>query len=269
MSLIMGNCFDVMQTLDTESVDLILCDPPYGINYIDNVALHYKKHRGEEVTPQPIINDSKDSINWSKFLEFSYRVLKNNKMIYICCRTDMILSISNCINNSKFSYIHDIIWHKGDMGYGNLNIMGTTHELVIGLCKGKPEKSRILVVDGKEKKRTPAFYSGKLRKKEYYGHPTQKPVGLMAYIILNRTDPGDLVLDPFSGVGSTLVASLLLHREFLGIEIDEDHYKKTLKRLEDAQHLDMYRKMFSNGLVKVNNGGVKFDIDCSDQNKLF
>jgi len=144
------------------------------------------------------------------------------------------------------------------MGYGNLNVMGTTHELLIALSKEKPEKSKIVVIDGKEKKRTPAIFYGKITKKEYYGHPTQKPVGLMAYIIMSRTKEGDIVLDPFAGVGSTLIAAKLLNRNFMGIEIDKEFYDLSKKRITDQDHLNMYIEMLNSGLIR-HNGAIKFN----------
>ena len=178
------------------------------------------------------------------------------------------MRLKETIKKSKLNYSHDLIWHKGDMGYGNLNIMGTTHEFVVGLSKGKPEKSRPIEIDGEVKKRTSAFYSGKLSKKEYYGHPTQKPVGLMSYIILNRTDEGDTILDPFAGVGTVAIAAKLLNRKSIDMEIDQKYVDLINKRLKDDNHLHMYRRMLDNGLSRVF-GGVTYSLDNNSQKELF
>lgn len=255
----LGDCLEIMGSFPSESIDLGLTDPPYQIGYIDMIAQQSYKARGLDKKVKPIKNDTKDAIDWDVFFDELYRLLKPKKMLYMCCRLDMIVEMGYFIKRSKFEYAHDFVWHKGDMGYGNLNIMGTTHELVIGLSKGKPEKSRPIYVDGVLKKRTPAFYVGKLSKSEYYGHPTQKPVGMMAYIIQNRTDEGDIVLDAFAGVGSTLVASKLLNRNYVGVELDEEHYKNILKRLDDEEHLSMYREMLEKGLLFVK-GGVTYTL---------
>jgi len=255
MEVIHGDCLEVMCNMLPSSIDLVPCDPPYQIEYVDMIAQQSYKERGLDKEVKPIKNDSKDSIDWDVFFDESYRILKPKKMLYMCCRLDMIIEMGHFIKRSKFEYAHDFVWHKGDMGYGNLNIMGTTHELIIGLSKGKPEKSRPLYVNDVLKKRTPAFYNGKLLKSEYYNHPTQKPVGMMAYIIQNRTDEGDLVLDPFAGVGSTLVAAKLLNRDYIGIELDEEHYKNIRRRLNDEDHLNLYRDMLSKGLSFVKEEG--------------
>lgn len=258
--IVYDDCFNYFNVIEDESVSLCLTDPPYQIGYVDNIAKGSYKQRGLDKEVKPIKNDSKGDIDWEEFFTQSYRVLKDRKMLYMCCRLDMIVEIAEHIKRSKFRYAHDFVWHKGDMGYGNLNIMGTTHELIIALSKGSPEKSRIIYVDEKPKKRTPAFYKGKLKKGEYYGHTTQKPVGMMAYIIQNRTDVGDLVLDSFAGVGSTLVAAKLLGRDYIGIDIDEENCNKINQRLKNEEHLNMYRKMFEKGLT-FEGGSVSYSID--------
>jgi len=253
------DCTIIMKNLQDESVDLILTDPPYQIEYIDNIANYSYKQRGIDKKTRSIKNDFEGGIDWDTFFRESYRVLKPKKMLYMCCRADMLINIGEFIKRSKFKYAHDFVWQKGDMGYGNLNVMGTTHELIIGLSKDFPEKCRSIYIDGKLKKRTPASYVGKLSKKEYYGHPTQKPVGMMAYIILNRTDENDLVLDSFAGVGSTPVAAKLLNRNYISIELDKEHFDKMKKRLEDKKHLAIYNSL-ENGFVSVNEGiSYKFE----------
>jgi len=248
---IFGDCFEEIKNIETNSIDLILTDPPYEIDMKDGHAKNPLKR---------ITNDTAGSIDWDTFFKETYRVLKPNKMMFICCRTDMIIRISAFLQNSEFIYAHDLVWLKGDMGYGNLNIMGTTHELLLAISKGKPEKSRVIIVDDEEKKRTPAIFYGKITKKEYYKHPTQKPVGLLAYIIMNRTDEGDVVLDPFAGVGSTLVAAKILNRNYIGIEIDKEFFDLSEERLHNKNHLKQYIEMLEFGLIRFN-GAIKFRKD--------
>lgn len=265
-----NDCLEVLKKFPDESIDLGLTDPPYQIEYIDMIAQQSYKAKCLEKETKPIKNDFKGSIDWDIFFDESYRILKPKKMLYMCCRLDMIVDMGHFIKRSKFKYSHDFVWRdfvwqKGDMGYGNLNIMGTTHELIIGLSKGYPEKSQPIKVDGITKYRTPAFYAGKLSRKEYYGHPTQKPVGMMAYIIQNRTKKNDVVLDSFAGSGSTLVASKLLDRNYIGIELDEDHYKNILKRLADKAHLNLYKNL-GKGFISVK-GGITCEL--GESSKLF
>lgn len=66
-------------------------------------------------------------------------------------------------------------------------------------------------------------------------HPTQKPLDLMRWCIENYSNPGDIILDPFAGSGTTLVAALLLQHPYLGVEMDDEIYKLAIKQLEDAK----------------------------------
>jgi len=216
------DCIKIMKKIPDESIDLILTDPPYGIHYTDGIALHFLKG---------MKNNNIENIDWKEFFDQSDRILKEEKMLYFCCRADMIMKIGSIILSSKFKYAHDFVWFKGDMGYGNLNIMGTTHELIVGLSKGSAEKSREMLINGKIKKRVPAYYIGKLLKIEYYNHPTQKPIKMMKYIILNRTDKNDIIADFFCGSGTTLVAAKELRRRFIGFDIDKKYVNITKKRL--------------------------------------
>ena len=65
-------------------------------------------------------------------------------------------------------------------------------------------------------------------------HPTEKPVGLLANLITSVTKPGDLILDPFAGSGSTLVAAKKTGRRFIGVELDDDYYQIAQRRIEEA-----------------------------------
>jgi len=237
-----------LKNKNSSSVDLILTDPPYEINYKDGIARNPLK---------AIQNDTIGSVDWEGFFIEASRVLKDRKVVYVHCRIEMITRIFNAAQSAGLKYAHDFVWLKGDMGYGNLNVMGTTHEMIIAFSKGNAEKSRQLNVDGVIKKRTPAVYYGKLSTKENYGHPTQKPIELLAYIILNRTDKSDLVVDPFSGSGSTALAASLLSRNFSCSDIDEEFVKLAQERLIDDEHKKIYTHI-SNEVLTKNLIGYKF-----------
>jgi len=249
------NFFDQISKIETNSVDLILTDPPYGISHSDGFI---KQSKNSKAKSHSILGDNPSDLDWDVILTEFYRILKPNKMCYIFGRTDMFMRIGQNILNSELKYCHDFIWRKGDMNYGNLGIMGNIHEMCIGLSKGNPEKSRPLNINGVEKKRYKSEYSGKVSSKEYYGHPTQKPIGLLSYIILGRTDVGDLVFDPFVGAGSTNVACEINNRNSLSFELDPIFYDLSLKRMMDSEHLDMCRKQIETGLHYSDCGLLSF-----------
>jgi site-specific DNA-methyltransferase (adenine-specific) len=247
--LFQNNCLNKLKEIPDDSVDLILTDPPYGINYKLNISKNKNKIFEE------IKNDSAGDIDFKDFFKECYRVLKPKGSLYLFGRMDFFMRISSDVLNSEFKYNNDFLWLKGDMASGNINVFGVTHESLIHLSKGSPRKSEKLMIDGKEKKRSKSSYYGKVSKKEYYGHPTQKPVGLCAYIIENRTKPGEIVLDPFAGSGSTLVAAKILNRKWIGIEVDPKYFTILNNRMEDELHLKMYSNALKDGFT-TRNGSI-------------
>jgi site-specific DNA-methyltransferase (adenine-specific) len=239
--LILADCFDELKKLPDNSVDLILTDPPYGIDYKLNIG---KLDR--------ILNDKAGDIDFSRFFDECYRVLKDKGSMYLFGRCDFFCRIGNEIQKSKFKYMHELLWIKGDMGSGNIGIFGQIHENIIGLSKGTPRKSQPILIDGEIKQRSKGAYWGKISTKEYCGHPTQKPVGLCAYIIENRTVCGDVVLDPFAGSGSTLFAAKALDRQWIGIELDPKFYEMSKNRLEDIKSIEKFKKTINQGYITYN-----------------
>lgn len=250
-----GDFYTLIKDVEDNSIDFILTDPPYGISHNDGFIKASKNTKSKKSS---ILNDGKNDLDWDILLNQLYRVLKPNKMCYIFGRTDMFMRIGQNIINSDFKYCHDFIWRKGDMNYGNLGIMGNIHELCIGLSKGNPEKSKPLLINGEEKKRYKAEYNGKVSTKEYYGHPTQKPIGLLSYFILSRTDENDLIFDPFAGVSSTMVSCKMLNRNGLSYELDPHFYDLSIKRLNDEQHLNVCKEQISKGLYYSECGLLSF-----------
>lgn len=248
--ILQGDCLQLMRDIPDGSVDLILTDPPYGINYQLQISA--------KNIFDPIKNDSCNDIDFEAFFKECHRVLKPHGCLYIFGRFDFLTRIFDDIKRSRLRYMHDFLWLKGDMSSGNLNTFGATHELMLCFSKESARKAEVLLVDGEAKKRTKASYYGKLSSKEYYGHPTQKPVGLCAYIIESRTKEGELVLDPFAGSGSTCVAAKLLNRHYIGMELDERYASLTCTRLQDETHLEMYRKRIGKGYIS-HNGSISIE----------
>lgn len=87
---------------------------------------------------------------------------------------------------------------------------------------------------------------------ENTNHPTQKPEKLLAKLILASSNPGDVVLDPFLGSGTTAVTAKKLHRTFLGVEMDEEYCLYALKRLASAEH-DKTIQGYENGIFLERN----------------
>ena len=240
-TLTLGDCFDELKKIPSNSIDLILTDPPYGIDYKLNVGKLDK-----------ILNDKVGDIDFSQFFGECYRVLKEGGCIYLFGRCDFFYRIGNEIQKSGLRYMHELLWIKGDMGSGNVGIFGQIHENIIGLSKGTPRKSQPIMIDGEIKQRSKGVYWGKISTKEYCGHPTQKPIGLCAYLIQNRTLPGDVVLDPFAGSGSTLFAAQALERQWIGIELDLKFWQISKDRLAEIESIEKFKNTINQGYITYN-----------------
>lgn len=228
-----GDSLQLLKEISSESIDFILTDPPYGINYVNNMS---------STSDKPITNDSPDDIDWDILLQQLYRVLKPKGVCFIFGRMDMFMRIGSNIINSEFKYNHDFIWRKGDMRVGNLATMGTIHENGIILSKGTPRACNPIYINDVIKKRYKAEYNGKISKLEYTGHPTQKPVNMLSFLIQAYSNQGETVLDPFMGSGSTIVAAHINDRNYIGIDLEEDYVKMCQQRLQDTNMLNLYAK---------------------------
>lgn len=247
---ILGDYVDLIKNIENNSIDFILSDPPYGIDYQYN----YSTKLGNKCT---IINDKENSIDWDLLLSELYRVLKPNRICFLFGRTDMFLRIGTNVINSQFKYCHDFIWRKGDMGTGNLKLMGAIHEMGLVLSKGIPRRIQPLKINNEIKYRYKAEFSEKLSEREKYEHLTQKPIALLSYLISAYTTKNEYILDPFGGSNSTNIAAKLLNRNSISFEIDEYFFNIGNKRIQDKEHLNYLKSKNLNVLMYTKEGLLK------------
>lgn len=205
--LIHGDCLTVMRQLDSNSIDAIITDPPYGIGY-------QSKRFGR------ITNDKLPFIWW---LYDGYRVLKDGGCMLCFSRWDVQHIFVEAMQIAGFNVRSSVIWDKMSHGRGDLKAQfSPTYETVIFAVKGK------YAFPGK---RPRDLYSIPKLGTVNMRHPTEKPVELLEQLIDATTRDGDLILDPFAGCGSTLLAAKIKGRRYIGIEIKEDYYKTAEERL--------------------------------------
>lgn len=214
-SVIHGDSLTVLRQMEPESVDAIITDPPYGIDY------HTKG------TGATIKNDKAPFI-W--FLYDAFRVLKSGASgqgTLVCfTRWDVEQTFIDAMKIAGFLVKSEIIWDKVMHGMGDCKAQfAPTHENIIFAVKGK------FSFPGSRPKDVISFH--KLSGSQMI-HPTEKPVGLLTSLVTSVTKPGDLILDPFAGSGSTLIAAKKTGRRFIGIEMDETYYQKAARRIEEA-----------------------------------
>ncbi|WP_208319515.1 DNA-methyltransferase [Intestinimonas butyriciproducens] len=195
-------------------MDAIITDPPYGINYVSPTGAR-------------IQNDAAPFI-W--FLYDAFRVLKpgsSGRGTLVCfTRWDVQQVFIDAIRLAGFVVKSEVIWDKMQHGMGDLKSQfAPSHENIIFAVKGKFSFPGHRPKDLITHRKLPG---------SQMIHPTEKPVPLLADLITAVTKPGDLILDPFAGSGSTLVAAKKTGRRFTGIELDNVHYVNAQRRIEET-----------------------------------
>ena len=232
-SLIQGDCLDVMATLPSASVDLILCDLPYGTT----------QNKWDSIIP------------FAQMWELYHRIAKPNAAFVLTCTQPFTsaLGASN-IDNLKYSWS----WVKPHTGQLNAKRMPLKNvEDVLVFYRAQPTynpqftQGKPYTVDRKGYKGQESYgaqrdhstasdgrrYPKQILEFAERGavHPTQKPVALMEYLIRTYTNPGDVVLDNCMGSGTTGVAAIQSGRRFIGIERDPDYFAICQKRIGEAR----------------------------------
>jgi len=204
-----GDCIDVMRSFDDGTVDFILTDPPY--------VTRYRDRQGRKVA-----ND--DNGRWLRpaFADM-HRVLKDGGFCVSFYGWNKIDLFMDAWKAAGFRVVGHLVFRKRYAS--SARFLRYEHEQAYLLAKGNPVRPARPIPDVLD-----FPYTGNRL------HPTQKPIEALAPLIEAFTQPGDLVLDPFSGSGSTLAAAQQLGRDWTGIELDNGHYHTASKRLASPHH---------------------------------
>jgi adenine-specific DNA-methyltransferase len=206
-TVIHGDCIDVMRGMETGSVDMVLTDPPY--------ITRYRSRDGQTVR-----NDDNDAWLRPAFTE-AYRVLKSGGFcisFYGWNQADIFLTAWRA---SGFRPVGHVVFRKR---YASARrFLSYHHEQAYLLAKGQVQMPLIPIPDVLD-----------WRYERNALHPTQKPVSALKSLIEGFTNPDDVVLDPFCGSGSTLVAARELGRRFIGIELDAGHHTTASRRVAET-----------------------------------
>jgi adenine-specific DNA-methyltransferase len=199
-----ADCLDVLPRLPAESIDFILTDPPYLVNYRDRQG-------------RKLAND--DGEAWLKpAFAAAFRLLKPGGFCVSFYGWPKIDAFMQAWRAAGFRPVGHPVWVK--RYHSSAGFLGGRHESAFLLLKGDARKPAEPLPDV-----LPWFNSGNAL------HPTQKPVPSLKPLIEAFTRPGDVVLDPFCGSGSTLLAAKILGRRFVGIELDAAFCHQAQRRL--------------------------------------
>ena len=231
MTLLNGDCLELMKDIPDKSIDLILCDLPYGTTQCKwDVIIPFDKL-------------------WAHY----NRIIKDNGAILLFSRQPFT---SQLVSSNLKMYRHELIWQK-EQATNFLHIkkqFGQITENIEVFYKHQPTYNPQMVKSDKPIKSNGGNSSKTYNNQTFIGsnevryekyptnilcfkrdktglHPTQKPVALLEYLIKTYTNEGDTVLDNCMGSGSTGVACINTNREFIGIELDENYFNIAKERL--------------------------------------
>lgn len=222
VKIVHGDCTQITPKVKGP-VHAIITDPPYGMAMKSNFAV---TETGKKFGNVDIANDGDVEGAIGTFIAAVaplVEVAADEAEMYVFTSHRAIGPWIDAVEAlTPFVYTNLLVWDKENPGMGNLDgNWGHNHELIIYAKKGNRKLNRRLssVI------RMPKTPPGQII------HPTQKPVELMEILIAQSTDPGDLIVDPFSGSGATIVAAQRLGRRALGIELDPQHYERSNERI--------------------------------------
>jgi len=245
-SILIGDCIEQLRSLPDASVDLVFADPPYNLQL-----------GGDLLRPDNSKVDAVDD-EWDQFESFAAydkftrewltecrRVLKPDGAIWVIGSYHNVFRLGAALQDLGYWVLNDVIWRKANP---MPNFKGTrftnAHETLIWAARSREQKRYTFNYDALKAFNedtqmrsdwTFALCTGEERIKDAEGkkaHPTQKPEALLHRVLLAATKPGDVILDPFFGTGTTGAAAKRLGRRFIGIERDEGYAKVAEKRIK-------------------------------------
>lgn len=245
-----GDCIELLKKVPDNSVDLIFADPPY------NLQLNGELYRPNQ-TKVDAVNDAWDKFEskeeYDKFtilwMKECHRILKSSGSFWVIGTYHNIFRVGAILQNTGFWMLNDIIWVKTNP---MPNFKGTrfnnAHETLIWSTKSKSSNYTfhyhsmkamnddlqmrsdwlIPICQGEER----------IKVNGQKAHSTQKPAELLLRILLSTSNPDDIVLDPFSGSGTTAAVAKRLGRKFIAFDREEFYVKIATDRLEKIKPIE-------------------------------
>lgn len=238
VTLYHGDAREIVGALPDESIDFIFTDPPYGHNNNNGDLIHRWEAalgappcESDSSLARPIANDGPEANDLARWLfATAKRVLRNGSCCCCCCccgggGPDPQFARWSLWMDEVLNFKQMVVWDKGPMGMGWH--YRRSYEVVLvaqrdtGKCAWYDETDRIENIVRHIPKVIPSAMD----------HPTPKPPALVEHFLQLHTRPGDLVLDPFNGGGSTAVACARMGRRYIGCEVERQWLDLTVRRL--------------------------------------
>ena len=248
----LGDCLELLKEIPDNSIDLIVTDPPY---LIENTTAGSQSKLAKSIQK---MNDEIESNSLTKgfnirILNEMVRVMKNINMYIWCNHKQIPMYFDYFVKNKKCSF-DILIWNKTNAAplFNNKYLTDKEYCLYFrknGLCNPHTYNDAKTV-----------FYQPiNIKDKKLYNHPTIKPLNIIKTLIKNSSLPGEIVLEPFLGSGTTAVASKMLNRKYIGFEINKDYFEIAQKRIEDILNIT--------NEVKLNYQTTLFDLIKKEDKK--
>ncbi len=248
--ILRGDCIESMRALPAGCVDLVFADPPY------NLQLRGDLHRPD--------NSRVDAVDdaWDRFGSFeaydrftrdwlaqARRVLKPNGAIWVIGSYHNIFRVGAALQDAGFWVLNDVVWRKSNpMPNFRGKRLTNAHETLIWASRSEGARytfnyEALKALNEGVQMRSDwvlPICTGHERLKDATGvkaHPTQKPEALLHRVLVGTTNPGDVVLDPFFGTGTTGAVARMLGRRFIGIEREESYRAAAEARLARVRPL--------------------------------
>lgn len=212
-TLYLGDCLEILPTLP--KVDAVITDPPYGIN---------TKSDGQgKLSPW---GDLCNSAFWyAEWMRIAKSRLQLSGCLWTCLNWRSLVTFQKAALDARWAIESLMVWDKQWIGPGGSRGLRPSYELVALLAnddfsiedRGLPDVQRF-----------------KWSSQKPNGHPAEKPVAMMRFLVDNSTRAGDLVADPFMGSGTTGVAAIAAGRKFVGIEQDPEWFALSCERIDNA-----------------------------------
>jgi modification methylase len=248
--IVMGDCIETMRALPAKSVDMIFADPPYNLQLGGDLS----RPDGSHVDAVTDDWDKFDSLAiYDRFtrewLSEAKRILKDNGSIWVIGSYHNIFKVGSAIQDLGYWILNDIVWRKANP---MPNFKGTrftnAHETLIWASTGEGAKytfnyRSMKTLNDELQMRSDWEFPicggpERLKKNGVKVHPTQKPEALLYRIMLACSKPGDVVLDPFFGTGTTGAVAKRLGRHWIGIEREPVYIEAAEERIAAALPLD-------------------------------
>ncbi|AQS42083.1 MAG: Modification methylase [Candidatus Tokpelaia hoelldobleri] len=249
--ILKGDCITALEKLPARSVDVVFADPPY------NLQLSGALHRPDQSVVDAVDND------WDQFESFQAydaftrawllacrRVLKPNGTLWVIGSYHNIFRVGAMMQDLGFWLLNDVVWRKTNpMPNFRGRRFQNAHETLIWAARDRDCKNytfnyeALKAANEDVQMRSDWLFpicTGAERLKDDRGrkvHPTQKPEALLARIMLATTRPGDVVLDPFFGSGTTGAVAKRLGRDFVGVEREDDYIAAATARIAAVEPL--------------------------------